>query len=96
MSIPRLLASIFPEPVKDDAEAAGAPALVVLEPLDVSLGAGIPVATLLPGPGKALEPLEELFPPVGLSDGVMFLRAFFARVAKVSWVREWFLAGLRR
>lgn len=99
----RLLASVFPEPVKADTEDDGAPTvevgLVVLEPAkpeppDVLLGGmGIAVATELP---EGLEPLEELFPPAAPSDGVMFSGAFFASSLNVSMVRDWFLAGLVR
>lgn len=102
----RLLASVLPEPGKLDTETAGAPAddvgLVVLvpakpEPLDVLPGGmEIAVAAGLPEPAEELEPLEELFPPAGPWDGVMFSGAFFARSANVLMVRDWFWAGLVR
>lgn len=90
----RLLANVFPKPVKVGAGLV----VVVLDPelLDGVLGEmgilGVPEPPELP----ELEPLEELFPPATPTDGVMFSGAFFASAANVSWVRDSFIAGLVR
>lgn len=90
----RLLANVFPKPAK---VAAGL-LVVALDPelLGGVLGElgilGVPEPPELP----ELEPLEELFPPAASTDGVMFSGAFFASAANVSWVRDWFIAGLVR